>query len=122
MSQKYVRMYHRRSADWSAQAGSIGPCAGPTAAGAGASPAGTNQSSRPHQPPAVAGRQPSHRSTPRMTVAKTHSGRSSRRARLRMTAPAGRASERAISDPASANMTPIAGKTMLSQPTPVKVW
>ncbi len=50
-----------------------------------------------------------------MTSANTQRGTSSLRSRPRMTRSAGRSSERAMSDPASANITPMDGKTSPSQ-------
>lgn len=50
-----------------------------------------------------------------MTSANTQRGISSLRSRPRMTRSAGRSSERAMSDPASANITPMDGKTNPSQ-------
>jgi len=55
------------------------------------------------------------------SAASTHSGGSRRRTRERMTSAAGRARDRAISDPARANITPMDGKTSVSHAQP-KQW
>ncbi len=52
------------------------------------------------------------------TTANAHIGGSSRRTRPRITLSAGRFSDRAISEPASANITPIDGKRTVSQAQP----
>lgn len=55
------------------------------------------------------------------TALKAHSGGSRRRTRPRITLNAGRFSERAISEPASANITPMEGKRIDSHAHP-KRW
>ncbi|SCE34929.1 hypothetical protein GA0115246_114962 [Streptomyces sp. SolWspMP-sol7th] len=78
---------------------------------------------RSHQPkPSPRGaRQPAYSIAGTSRAAKSHSGGSSRRSRPRITDTAGRASERAMSEPASANITPMEGNTTLSQAQP-KTW
>ena len=54
------------------------------------------------------------------TSPNNQNGTSSRRSRCPITSTGGELrSDRAISEPATANITPIDGKTMLSQPQPV---
>jgi len=86
--------------------------------GKGGSPIGTNHSmSRSHQPTPSPGaaRQPCNAKPASTVPAYTHSGSSSRRERLLSTEAAGRSSERAINDPARANITPSDGKTTVNQ-------
>lgn len=53
------------------------------------------------------------------TTATTHSEGSSRRSRRPTAGPPERSSDAAISDPARANMTDMAGKTSVSEASPV---
>ncbi len=70
----------------------------------------------------VAALQPNTSINGTITTASTHSGGSNRTMRLPTTSTGGcRSIERAINDPPTANMTPIAGNTMLSQGQPT-VW
>ena len=74
-----------------------------------------------HSPSSRTGFQLSANMIGTMTSENAHIGGSSLRSRLRMTLPAGRASERAISEPARANITPMDGKRTVSQAQP-KRW
>ncbi len=82
------------------------------------------RAAQPHEPSSSGprdGSQPPANNSARATAANAHKGGSRRRIRARTTAGAGRSSERAISEPASANITPIDGKTTVSQAQP-KQW
>lgn len=72
-------------------------------------------------PSSRTGFQPSRKTTGTTTARNAHIGGSSRRSLLRTTLHAGLASDRAISEPARANMTPMEGKRMVSQAQP-KRW
>lgn len=78
-------------------------------------------STMPQVPPlsgSFAGFQPATNIMTSTTALNAHSGGSRRRIRPRITLIAGRLSERAIREPASANITPMEGKRTDSQAQP----